>query len=286
MPALEEFRRFLEARVTARPLAVCRILVGLATFLRGLVSHHLIDRLLRPEAIPARANEWLPELTRDWMTGYIAVWLVAAAMLTVGYRTRLAGGALTILIAYHLAADQNLFWNHIYFLWLLVILLTVSDSGADWSVDWHLRGRPAATAALWPIVLLKLQVTLVYLFAAIMKLNAEFLSGEVIEQSLRLLPDALRQPWLYVAVAWGAVAAEIIIGFGLWSARLRPLAVATGLLLHGLIPILIGLYGGLVVFSLSILGTYPLFLTGMPERSAVGPGPQAHPNTGLMVSES
>ncbi len=72
---------------------------------------------------------------------------------------------------------------------------------------------------------------------------------------------------------------------GLWSARLRPLAVATGLLLHGLIPILIGLYGGLVVFSLSILGTYPLFLTGMPERSAVGPGPQAHPNTGLMVSD-
>jgi hypothetical protein len=263
--ALAAFGRFLNARASARPLAVCRILVGSAAFLRGLVSYHLIDRLLRPEAIQARAHPWLPELTREWMTGYIALWLVAAAMLTIGYRSRLAGAALTILIAYHLVADQNLFFNHIYFLWLLIFLLTVADSGADLSVDWHFRGRPAATAALWPIVLLKVQVTLVYFFAAVMKLNAEFLSGDVIEQGLRLLPEALRLPWIFQAIAWSTVLAELLIGFGLWSARLRVIAIATGIFLHGLIPALMGWYGGFVVFSLSILGTYPLFLTEVKE---------------------
>ena len=64
------------------------MIVGLATFLRGLVSYHLIDRLLRPASIPARANEWLPELTRDWMTGYIAVWLVMmVAFVALWYKT-------------------------------------------------------------------------------------------------------------------------------------------------------------------------------------------------------
>ena len=252
--------RFLRARIDPRPLALCRITVGAAAFLRALVSYHLMDRLLRPEAIQAHAIPWIPELSRPWLVPYIALWLAAAAMFTLGYRTRLAGTVLCLQIAYHLTADQNLFWNHIYFLGLVILLLTVADSGATFSLPWLRAGRPAWTAALWSVVLLKLQISLVYFFSAVMKMNAEFLSGRVIKEAFEFLPAVLRLPEVYVATSWITVVLELFIGIGLWIPGARLLAIAGGIVLHSLVPVLIGLYGGLVVFSTSILGTYWLFL--------------------------
>ncbi|MBK9166380.1 MAG: HTTM domain-containing protein [Bryobacterales bacterium] len=251
---------FFRARIDPRPLALCRITVGAAAFLRALVSYHLMDRLLRPEAIQAHAIAWIPQLTRPWLLPYIALWLVAAAMFTIGYRTRLAGTVLCLQIAYHLTADQNLFWNHIYFLGLVLLLLTVADSDTAFSVRWLRAGRPAWTAAHWSVVLLKLQVSLVYVFSAVMKMNAEFLSGRVIEEAFEFLPGVLRLPEVFVATSWLTVVLELFIGIGLWIPGARLVAIAGGILLHSLVPVLIGLYGGLVVFSTSILGTYWLFL--------------------------
>ena len=250
----------LEARTDPRPLALCRIILGAAAFLRGLVSYHLLDRLLRPETVSARWFEWLPPITRDWMLPYVGAWLVAAALFTLGYRTRWAGGALTALIAYHLAADQSLFWNHIYFLGVMVFLLTVADSDACYSVKWLRAGRPKTFARQWGVTLIKLQISLVYFYAACAKLNPTFLSGEVIERSLAYLPGALAFPGFYLFTTWATIALEFFLPFALWRRSLRMWAIAGGLALHGLIPVLIGLYGGLVVFSTSIVSTYLLFL--------------------------
>jgi hypothetical protein len=109
------------------------------------------------------------------------------------------------------------------------------------------------------VVLLKLHISLVYGVAAIMKLNPEFLSGDVLGRGL-LRPDFLKTPELLVLLAWSTIAYEGGMAIALWVKRLRPWAIATGVSFNALIPLSMGLTGGLVVFSASIVGTYVLFL--------------------------
>jgi hypothetical protein len=282
---------FFEARIDARALALARITVGAAACLRGPVSYHLIDRLLQPGSMRARGYEWIPEITRDWMAAFIVVWVLAAAAFTIGYRTRLSGAVLTLLITYHLLADQNLFFNHILFLDLVVFLLVIADSGAVLSVDWLLQGKPARSVRRWPIILLRLQVSIIYFFAGILKLNPEFLSGNKLRLSLRLSEESAPTE-LLVALAWATIALEIFLSFALWSERLRPWAILSGVIFHAAILLGIGMYGGLVVFSVTIVGTYFVFLTpgeleraraaieratgatmGWLDESRAGPGP-------------
>jgi hypothetical protein len=158
-----------------------------------------------------------------------------------------------------LAADGTFFWSHIYFLGCLVLLLTVADAGADLSFDWKAQGSGRRTVPLWGIVLLKLQITIVYGFAAVAKLNPEFLSGAVLDRAL-LRPEFLKTPELLIALAWGTIVCEAGIAIALWVKPLRPWAIGTGIFFHAAIPLSMGLTGGLVVFSASIIGAYVLFL--------------------------
>lgn len=256
MNAVSEFFR----RTTdARPLAVARIVIGAAAFLRGLVSYHLFDRVLTPGVVRARDFDWVPEMTRAAMPWYTLAWLLVAAAFALGYRTRLSGTILLGLICYHLAADGSFFWSHIYFLGCLLLLLTVADAGADLSFDWKAQGGGRRVVPLWGVVLLKLHISIVYGVAAVVKLNPEFLSGAVLESGL-LRPAFVKTPEILVALAWGTIAYEGGMAIALWVKPLRPWAIATGMLFHAAIPLSMGLTGGLVVFSASIVGTYVLFL--------------------------
>ncbi|MDA1234303.1 MAG: HTTM domain-containing protein [Acidobacteria bacterium] len=256
---MNAFVKFLGERTDARPLAVARIVIGGVAFLRALVSYHLFDRVLISGVVRAREYEWVPDMTRAAMPWYTGVWLLVAAAFALGYRTRLSGTILFGLIVYHLAAGQSFFWSHIYFLGCLVLLLTVADAGADLSRDWMSRGGGRRTVPRWGVALLKLHITIVYGFAAIAKLNPEFLSGAVLERAL-LRPEFLKTPEIVVALAWSSVAFEGCMAIALWMKPLRSWAIVAGVLFHAAIPVSIGLTGGLVVFSASIVGTYVLFL--------------------------
>ncbi len=257
MLAMNAFSNFLSKTTDARPLAVARIVIGGAAFLRGMVSYHLFDRVLTPGVVRAPFFDWVPDMTRTAMPWYTAVWLLVAGAFALGYRTRLSGMILVGLIAYHLAAGGSFFWSHIYFLGCLILLLTVADAGADLSFDHAARG--GRTVPLWGVVLLKLHISIVYGVAALAKLNPEFLSGAVLERGL-LRPEFLKTPEFLVALAWGTIAYECGMAIALWVKPMRPWAIGTGLLFHASIPLLMGLTGGLVVFSTSITATYVLFL--------------------------
>ena len=251
----------LDRRIDGTPLALCRVMVGTAALVRGLASYFVMMRVLSPGGVRAPGFDWSPPVSLVAAPWLIGIWLIAAFCFLVGFRTRLSGAVLAVTIAYYLLADGSLYASHIYFLLLIVFLLTVADSGAAFSVDWYLRGMPRAEVASGPVLLLKLQVAIVYFFAGIAKLNPAFLSGEVLPENLSSFPDAWMTPEVAIAASWAAMMLEFYLVFALWIRRLRMSAIFFGLIFHGLIVVTMSFYAGLITYSTTIVATYWLYLS-------------------------
>jgi predicted DCC family thiol-disulfide oxidoreductase YuxK len=163
-----------------------------------------------------------------------------------------------------LLLDQQLFSNHIYLMFVGSLLFAVADSGAAISLDARRRGERGVVAR-WPVWLLRVQVSIVYGYAALSKINLPFLSGSVIASSLRrdgflAVPDGWRVLEVMLVLAVLTVIVEAFVAVALWLPRWRPAAFVVGLGLH------IGITGWLVpgyqllVFSVLMLPLYVLFI--------------------------
>ena len=102
-----------------------------------------------------------------------------------------------------------------YFLLLLLLLLTVSDSDAVLSVRWLRNGQADRDILAWPTWLFKIQLSLVYFYTAVAKVNPTFLRGDVFAERLTL-PGPLTTPAALMLLAAGAVAVEFFLSFALW----------------------------------------------------------------------
>jgi predicted DCC family thiol-disulfide oxidoreductase YuxK len=273
MPLSAWVRRKASSTAPARPLAVARIGVAVAALLELPNSAGTLLRLAEPSVIHAPHLGWLPRVSEPMAWAAICLWLVSAVPFMLGWRTRLAGTALTATLASVVLLDQQLYSNHLYLMVLACGLLTLADSGAAISLDARRRGSRDWVPG-WPVWLLCLQVTFVYGFAALAKLNPDFLSGSVVASYLRrdgplAVPDAWRslEPMLVLSIL--AVLTEAFLAARLWSRRWLPAAVVAGLGLHVFITGWLTPTVSLLVFSVLILPLYLLFLDAAPEGRVV-----------------
>ncbi len=259
-----------EARRPSRPLAVARIGAALAILLELRDSAETLLRLAQPGV--ARAPWFGPALPViepiAWLV--IGTWLAAGVGLLLGFRTRLSGGLLTAMLAFTLMADQQLYSNHLYLMTVVTALLTVGDSGAAISLDARRRGERLEVPA-WPVALIKLQVSVVYGYAALAKLNPDFLSGSVVASYLRrdgflAVPADWRslEPMLVLSVL--AVCMEAFLAVALWLPRWRHVAFPVALALHVGIAAWLNPTYTLAVFSAFTLPLLVLFLDPTPGR--------------------
>lgn len=248
----------------SRPVAVARIVVGAAVLLKAGVLVPTLLALRDPAVLRVPMASWLPALPADAVPAVIGVWLVSGTAFLLGWRTRLAGGVLAAVVLITLLGDQQLYSNHLYLAVTLTALLTLADAGAALSLDARRRGaRPRVTA--WPVTLLKLQVTIVYGFAALAKLNLVYISGAVLNTqlgwgSLVAVPDALRRWEVMSVLALVSILAEAFLALALWSERWRPVGFGLGLAFHAAIVLGMDPTGELIVFSALMFALYLLFL--------------------------
>ena len=191
------FDRLLERRINARQVGVARVGVALAVLLGWASSAETLPRLANPELLRVPYVDWLPDPDPPVVSALLVAWLAAGLVFLVGWQTRVAGAVLTATLASVLFIDQQMYNNYLYLMVLSVGLLTVADSGAAVSLDARLRGA-RETIPAWPVFLLCVQVSIVYGFAALAKLNLDFLSGSVLASYLRrdgplAVPDAWRK---------------------------------------------------------------------------------------------
>jgi Vitamin K-dependent gamma-carboxylase len=244
--------RALEQHGSVRAIAVLRIAIGPITLLH-----------LRPFLREARAGEsytdhfwepfvdWLPELShRQWST---MLWIGAAAavLVSAGLCTRVASTVTFTVVAVNLLLSQTHFHHNTVFLAIVLGGVALLPAGRVLSVDaWlrRVRWRPPRPdiVAIWPVWLLRAQLSLVYLTSGVSKLvDPDWFGGLVLwDRMVRNqdvldptpLPDwtidLLTSRWLFFILGPVIVGTEVFVGLGLWFARTRLAAIWMALLFH------------------------------------------------------
>jgi predicted DCC family thiol-disulfide oxidoreductase YuxK len=269
----ERVQQFIGSRAPSRPLALARIGIAVAVLLELPNSAKVLMQLDDPGIIRAPILSWTPALNEGLAWVLIGLWGATAIAVLVGWRTRRAAAALCVTLTTVLMLDQQLFSNHLYLMVLLSGLLVVADSGAALSFEARRSGERAEVSR-WPVWLLQFQVSTVYLFASLAKVNPDFLSGTTVAVSLRrvgplAVPDAWRsmEPMLILAVV--AVCAEAFVALAIWSPRWRPTAFVLALGLHGTLAVWFVPTYPLIIFAVAMLPLLILFLDAAPGRVVV-----------------
>lgn len=217
---------------------------------------------------------WRPDnatLVAGW-----AVLLMAAAALTVGMYSRLAAVTVFGLVMFFQQSNPFVFNSGDGLIKIEALFLALSPCGAALSVDrlrsvgscWTAEVRPQ-----WPVRLLQVQFSLIYLSTVLVKLRGEtWPDGTATSYALRLsdmvivpIPEEITtNPLLMNAATWGTLAVELALGVLVWIRTCRPWVLGAGLVLH--LSILVTL--GVGFFSLAM---FVLYLAFVPPRIARRP---------------
>lgn len=246
--------------IDSRPLGLARVIVGVAAIIRALVALPELLRLTDELVMRAPYATWLPAPTVPLVIALVSIWLVAAILFALGWRVPATGTLLLLSIVAVLALDEQTYGNHLYLMAWLVLLLTLAGSGSGLNIR-----RTQSPVVRWPVLLLMAQLSIVYGFSALTKLNESFLSGTVLAgtlgQGLVGFPEGLRTPAFLGVVAATAVFVELFLAIFIWRRRFRPWAFLLGLGLHTSITLLMSEPLKLLTFTLEMLALYPLFLS-------------------------
>jgi vitamin K-dependent gamma-carboxylase len=285
MPTVTELalraRRGLERPVDPAGLALFRILFGLTMALATLrfVLYGWVDELYvaPPYHFTYLGFDWVKPFSHGGMLAWFAGMGLAALSLSLGFYTRVSAAVFGALFTYAELIDKATYLNHYYFASLVALLLVVLPSGAAWSVDAWLRTRRggAATVAVPALayVLLRVQVGVVYVFAGLAKLDADWLfRAEPLRTWLRariespLLTGLASEAWVPYAMSWAGAAFDLAVVPLLLFRTTRPFAFAVAVVFH----VTIWLLFPIGVFSFVMLAAITLFFAPDWPRRFVG----------------
>lgn len=265
-------------------LGVVRMAFGALAILWGLWLLPMRDGLLDANGVtptqPSTAHTW--GLFAVWNTNGamligIVVLVLAAFALLVGWHSRLAAILVFILIMSFERRIPLAFNSGDALVRIEALLIAISPCGAALSLDqrrttgsfWSAQTRPN-----WPIRLLQVQLSIIYIAAAQVKLSGEpWLHGTAVSYVLRLedMQRVIAPEWFATnalamnMLTWGTIAVELAVGILVWFPRFRPWVLAAGVLMH----LLIDAYVQIGIFSYAMFVMYFAWLS--PETAKLLP---------------
>ena len=200
---------------------------------------------------------------------------LAALGVLLGLRTQAAALVFFVTFTYAELIEKAAYLNHYYLVSLIAFLLVFVPSGAAWSVDARRDSRKRDGGVVcWHYVALRCQVALVYVYAGLAKVDADWLlKGEPLGTWLQAYADVpvagplLAAPGTALFMSWfGALFDLTIVGWLIWS-RTRLVAYAVAVVFH----VTIWLLFPVGVFSWVMLVCATLFFeAAWPARAMRG----------------
>ena len=270
-------RDYLTRPTDAAPLALFRIVFGILMCIEVL-RYWAYGRIERYYVDPDFLFPFV-EGIRPIGDGMYAVYVVmglAALLLAIGYHYRAASIAFFTLYTYTFLLDRAQYNNHYYLICLLGFLFVMTDAHRAFSADaW--RRALARRMPAWHLHVFRLQICVVFVYAGIAKLNADWLAGEPVRMWLAARSDypvigpLLLQEWFVYFYAYAGLLFDLLICFFLLWAPARTIGFV---LLVGF-NLLNRWFYDIGIFPYLTIATFALFMDGVTIRSVFArlPGP-------------
>ena len=173
---------WLAEPVDNTPLLLFRAAFGLLLFLEGVgavATGWVREVYVDPEyTFPHIGFGWLRCLSGPGMYAYYALMSVPGFLVMVGARFHAAVAAYGVMWTAVYLGQTTSYNNHYYLMVLLCLLFWTTPANADFSVDAQ-RGRVdrSATCPRWCIAIFVALLAIVYFYAAVAKLDADWLAA-------------------------------------------------------------------------------------------------------------
>lgn len=215
------------------PLAVLRIAFGAVLFLstlRFIVKGWVRDFYITPVFhFPFYPFGWLVPLGGVGMYVVYGVMAVAALMICLGFFYRVGAVVFFVCFSYAELLDKTYYLNHYYFVTIFSFLLIWVPANRYWSLD--VLRRPALKTRVvpaWTVLLFRYQLCIVYFFAGLSKLTADWLFYAMplriwlpAKASIPLIGPLLRYEATAFFFSWAGALFDLSIPFLLMYRRTR-----------------------------------------------------------------
>lgn len=207
--------------VDAASLVFFRVAFGLIMLIEcwrfwshGWIARHYID----PDFFfKYYGFGWVAAWPGEDMYWHFAALAMLSVMIMLGALYRLASLLFFVAFAYVFLLDQARYLNHFYLVILVALLMVVVPAHRAFSVDAALRpASRSATVPAWSVWMFRLQFEILYIFAGIVKINADWLRLEPMGMWLARRDDwpwvgaLFNQDWVVALAAYGAILIHIV----------------------------------------------------------------------------
>ncbi|MEQ8907737.1 MAG: HTTM domain-containing protein [Vicingaceae bacterium] len=239
---LEKLHHSLHRQVSIAPLAGFRIVFGLLLFFssfRTLQKGWVYELYVLPNYHFA-FFDWIKPLDASGMTLLFILLCVSALGITLGFFYRLSALVFFILFTYVELIDKTYYLNHYYLVSLLCFWLVLVPANRSHSLDALLFPKLRSTSVPhWSILIFKVQLSIVYFYAGLAKVNPDWLfeaqplaSWLPGRYDLPLLGSIMHWQETAYLFSWAGCIYDLSIWIFLWRSKTRGLAYFFVLVFH------------------------------------------------------
>jgi hypothetical protein len=258
--------RIISHQIPIAPLVTFRVLFGLMmafSVARFYFKGWIYDLYVLPKYhFTYYGFDWIKPFSEAGMYAVFVVLFCVAIFIAFGFLYRISAITFFLLFTYVELIDKTTYLNHYYFVSLIAFLLIFLPANKRFSIDATLlrRGHSHRVPA-WTINILKFQLFIVYFYAGLAKLNADWMLHALplkiwlpASSHLPLIGPLLKYELTAYIFSWGGAIYDLTIPFFLMNRKTRGWAFLTVVVFHMLTATLfpIGMFPYIMTISVLI----------------------------------
>lgn len=256
----------ISRQIPIAPLVTFRVLFGLMMVFgtaRFYFKGWIYDLYILPKYhFTYYGFDWVKPLPEQGMYMLFALLFCSALFILLGLFYRISTIVFFTLFTYVELIDKTTYLNHYYFVSLIAFLLIFLPANRRFSIDATWLGKKSShLVPAWTINILKFQLFVVYFFAGLAKLNADWLYHALplkiwlpASSHLPLIGPLLKYEITAYLFSWGGALYDLTIVFFLLNKRTRGMAFLSVVIFHTLTGFLfpIGMFPYIMTVSVLI----------------------------------
>ncbi len=252
---------YFKKKTDSTPLVVFRFFFGLLMcislvrfYLKGWIKQLYIDPQFHFSYF---GFEWVKPLG-DYTYLLFLLCFICSLFVCIGYKYKFSIVLFFLSFSYIELMDKTTYLNHYYFISILSFLLIFLPANASFSIDNLISRKKYKKIPKWTIDSVKLLISIVYIYAAIAKLNSDWLFNAMplkiwltANYDLPILGELFQKNWIHFFMSWAGMIYDFAIPFLLLFSKTRIFAFVLVITFHMLTKILfpIGMFPYIMIFS-------------------------------------